>query len=37
MPDLEKNMQKNEKDTCSKDEGVSNSFQENKKEKKKMT
>lgn len=34
MPDLEKNMQKNKKDTCSKDERVSNSFRENKKEEK---
>lgn len=30
MPILEKNMQKKEKDTCSKDETVSDCFQENK-------
>lgn len=34
MPDLEKDMQKKEKDTSSKDERVSNFFQDNKKEKK---
>lgn len=37
MPDLEKNMQKNEKDTGSKNERVSNSSQKSKKEEKKMT
>lgn len=35
MPVLEKNMQKKEKDTCSKDETVSDCFWENKKKKKK--
>lgn len=34
MPVLEKNMQKKEKDTCSKDETVSNCFWEKKKKKK---
>lgn len=35
MPVLEKNMQKKEKDTCSKDETVSDCFRENKKKKRK--
>lgn len=36
MPDLEKDMQKKEKDSRSKDEPVSDCFWENEKEKKKQ-
>jgi len=37
MPVLEKNMQKKEKDTCSKEEKVSDCFWENQKKKRKTT